>query len=500
AREAFGRAVAAVGRELPLAAGSGGRRLDHPCPDDAGRVATRVALASAADAARAVETAARSYPAWRDRPLRERAELLDKLGDRLAADRGRLAAVMVWEQGKPWREADADLAEAVDFCRYYARQALRELGEQTLGDAPGEVNRLWYEGRGPAAVIAPWNFPLAIPTGMVAAALVAGNPVILKPAEQASGVAAALHRHLLAAGFPPDVAQLLPGLGEEAGRALAEDPRVALVAFTGSKAVGLALLEAAGRTRPGQPEVKKVVCEMGGKNAVIVDESAELDAAVAGVVKSAFGYAGQKCSACSRVLVVGAAWEPFAARLVEAVRSLPLGPAHEPGCGLGPVVDREAFERLQAVIADPGPGARALFVGEPREGGWFVPPALYEVTDPGHRLLRDELFGPVLALRRAETFEAALAEAVAVEYALTGAVYSRTPSHLELAARRFRVGNLYLNRPCTGAIVGRQPFGGFAMSGAGTKAGGPGYLTHFAVPRCVTESTARRGFTPEVQV
>lgn len=507
-REAFGAGVGAVWGRLPLAAPvvvagkirRTERFLEHPCPGSPGRTATRVSLASSRDVALAVEEAARAWPGWRDEPLGQRAALLERLADRLEADRLALAALQVAEVGKPWPEADADVAEAVDFCRYYARRAPAELGPRALGHAPGEQNTGWHEGRGPTAVIVPWNFPLAIPTGMASAALVAGNPVLLKPAEQASGTGYALFKHLLGAGFPPGTVHFLPGLGEEVGTQLVGDPGVATVAFTGSRAVGLSILRTAGETLPGQRHVKRVVCEMGGKNAIVVDETADLDAAVAGVLQGAFGYAGQKCSACSRVITVGAAHEPFARRLVEACRSLPLLPPEDPACRLGPVIDREAYERLRALLANPGSGAEPLFVGTAREGGWYVPPAVYRVRSPDHPLMQEELFGPVVALYPAETFEEALEIAAATDYALTGSVYSRTPSHLALASRRFRVGNLYLNRTCTGAVVGRQPFGGFGLSGGGTKAGGPGYLLHFADPRVVCENTVRRGFSPEVQI
>ena len=504
-RSAFARAIHEVSESLPAAvpvviegaARSSGPALDHPCPSDTGRLASRVTLATREEAERAVAAAAKAWPAWRDRSVEERARLLESLARRLEADRFRLAALETWEEAKPWPEADADVAETVDYCRYYARQARQELAPRRLEGPAGEENWLSYEGRGVAAVIAPWNFPLAILCGMTAAALVAGNTVVLKPAEQSSAAAYALYEHLLATGFPPGAVQFLPGIGEEIGSFLVEHPRVAQIAFTGSKAVGLSIVEAAGRTRPGQAQVKRVVCEMGGKNAVIVDEDADLDEAVRGVVRSAFSYAGQKCSAASRVITVGRAHQPFVARLVEACRSLPVRPAHEPGCLLGPVIDREAFDRLRAVLADPGPGATPLFVGEAPAGGLYVPAAVFEVADPSHRLMQEELFGPVLAVYGPCRFEEALAAALATDYALTGSVYSRTPSHLEEAKRRFRVGNLYLNRPCTGAMVGRQPFGGFGMSGLGTKAGGPGYLLNFADPRCTTENTMRRGFTPE---
>ncbi len=507
-RRKFRRAVEAARKALPLVAPVvvGGRErrdgpvLEHPCPGRTEETASRVVLASPDEVDEAIQVADAAWPSWRERTLGERVRLLERLADRLEERRLSLAALEVHEVGKPWREADADVAEAVDHCRYYAHRAMEELSPRRLGTVPGEDNVLWYEGVGPAAIIAPWNFPLAILAGMTAAALVAGNPVLIKPAEQSSGVGHAFFENLLEAGFPPEVVQFLPGRGEDVGRRLVTDPRVALVAFTGSMAVGLEILEIAGKTHPEQREVKRVICEMGGKNAIVVDESADLDAAVAGAIQSAFGYAGQKCSACSRVIAVGSAYAPFRERFVEATKSLPLGPPEDPRARLGPVIDAEAHARLSAVIREPGPGARPLYVGPGRPEGWYVGPAVFEVNDTSHRLMQEELFGPVVALYRARTFDEALEVASRTRYALTGSVYSRTPSHLAAARRRFRVGNLYLNRGCTGAMVGRQPFGGFAMSGTGTKAGGPGYLLRFVNPRCASENTVRRGFSPDVQI
>ena len=315
---------------------------------------------------------------------------------------------------------------------------------------------------------------------------------------RSSAVGYAIYEHMRAADFPEDVVQFLPGAGEAVGAQLVEHPGVSMIAFTGSKEVGLSILETAGRTQPGQPEVKRVVCEMGGKNAIIIDEDADPDEAVAGVIASAFGYAGQKCSACSRAIVLSSAYDAFLRRLTDACRSLIVAPAQVPGCEMGPVIDKEAYDRLMSVIASPGPGAEAIFTGQAREGGYYVPVTVIRVQDPSHPLMQKELFGPILAVMKADTFEGALDAALATPFALTGGVYSRNPRHIEEASRRFRVGNLYINRPCTGARVGRQPFGGFGMSGAGTKAGGPGYLLNFAVPRCVTENTTRRGFTPEL--
>jgi RHH-type proline utilization regulon transcriptional repressor/proline dehydrogenase/delta 1-pyrroline-5-carboxylate dehydrogenase len=507
ARRRFADAIEAVRqslrRRVPVVL-DGQPRQDRPvlerhCPSDLALHVASVTLATAAEADRAVETALRAFPAWRDRSVDERAALLEALANRLEADRYELAALMTFEVAKPWVEADADLAEAVDFCRYYARQAREELAPRPLDHPPGETNTWLYEGRGPAVVIAPWNFPLAILCGMTTAALVAGNTVIMKPAEQSSALGHALYRHMIEAGFPADVVQFLPGLGEEVGKRLVEHPHTAVIAFTGSMAVGLSIVENAARHQPGQRLVKRVITEMGGKNAIVVDDDADLDEAVAGVLDSAFGYAGQKCSACSRAIVVGDAYDAFTRRLVEAARSLIVAPAHDPACRLGPVVDEEAYDRLMKVIRDPGPGVAPLYVGPAREGGYYVPPFIANIQDPEHPIMQTELFGPILAVMRVESFEEALEVAMGTPYALTGSVYSRNPRHLETAAQRFRAGNLYLNRGCTGARVCRQPFGGSGLSGGGTKAGGPGYLYHFADPRVITENTQRHGFAPDLQ-
>ncbi len=505
-RDAFADAIVRVRSSLPIhvPAVVAGRKVasertrERECPSDLSMIVARVSLATAKDADDAVRSAFAAWPAWRDRPIEDRAMLLDRLADRLEADRFELAAMQSFEVGKVWREADADVAEAVDFCRYYARQALVELAPRPLGNIAGERNVMWYEGRGPAAIIAPWNFPLAILTGMATAALVAGDTVLLKPAGQSSAVAFGLYERMIAVGFDPRVVHFVAGEGREVGSVLVEHPLVAQIAFTGSKYVGLAIIERAAKVLPGQPQVKRVVCEMGGKNAIIVDDDADLDEAVLGVLKSAFGYAGQKCSACSRVIAVGSAYEPFVARFTEACRSITIAPGHDPACELNPVIDRAACDTLRGVIANPGPGATPIYVGPAREGGYFVPPAVFAVTDLSHSMLHEEYFGPILAVVRAENFEKAIDIANNCEFKLTGAVYSRSPVNLELASQRFRVGNLYLNRGSTGALVFRQPFGGFGMSGIGTKAGGPGYLLNFADPRSVTENTTRRGMTPEL--
>jgi RHH-type transcriptional regulator, proline utilization regulon repressor / proline dehydrogenase / delta 1-pyrroline-5-carboxylate dehydrogenase len=510
-RTAFAQAVAEAEKQMPWQvpvviegrARTDGAALFHVTPNDKTRIATSTNSATVSDVEQAVALAQKAWPAWRDLPLETRAARVNELGARLERDRFRLAAMEIHEQAKPWREADADVAEAVDFCRYYARQALIELNSRTQGALPGEINTLTYEGRGLCAVIAPWNFPLAILCGMTAAALVAGNAVLLKPAEQAGATAFAFHQHALAAGIPSAILPFLPGDGAIVGDALVRHRDVVQIAFTGSREVGTAILRQAAKIAPGQTMLKRVVCEMGGKNAIIVDDDADLDETVTGVMSSAFGYAGQKCSACSRLIVVGRIHENFINRLRLAAEALTPASAARADCLLPPVIDEASYDRLQEIIHRPGADVRSLLRGEHDptgcgSAGWFVAPAIFEVTDPRHPLMQRELFGPILTVFAARDFSHALEVANTSDFALTGAVYSRSPRHLQQAREEFRVGNLYLNRPCTGAQVHRQPFGGFNMSGAGTKAGGPGYLLHFAEMRVCTENTLRRGFAPEI--
>ncbi len=501
---AIERVRASLPRKVPVVIDGrtieGRKVVDRESPNDTSMIVAKVLYATREDADAAVKSTRAAHPAWRDTPLKDRAALLEKLADRLESDRFELAALQAFEVGKPWREADADVAEAIDFCRYYARRALVELTPKQQGEVPGEDNSFIYEGRGPHVVIAPWNFPLAILCGMATAALVAGNPVILKPAEQSSAVAYQLFERMLAVGFDPKLVQFLPGDGAEVGAALVEHPHVVGIVFTGSQQVGLHIIEAAAKVHPGQELVKRVVCEMGGKNAIIIDDDADLDEAVAGVLKSAFGFSGQKCSAASRVVTVGPVHEQFVARLIEACKSVDIRPAYDPASQMGPVIDRDAFDRLRGVAANPGADAKPLYTGQtpPSLNGYYVPPAVFEVGDSRHALMCRELFGPVIALVHAPTFDRALEIANESAYKLTGAVFSRSPVNLETARKKFRVGNLYLNRGSTGALVDRQPFGGFGMSGGGTKAGGPNYLLNFVDPRVVTENTMRRGMTPEL--
>lgn len=451
-------------------------------------------------AAEAVGAAERAFPAWRDRDAAERAAIVDRAAARLRERRDELAGVIIRESGKTWREADADVCEAIDFCVFYAHHAPLLFEPRRLGRFAGELNELWHEPRGVAVVISPWNFPLAIVTGMTAAALVTGNPAIVKPAEQTPVIARLMCEALWQAGVPRDVLHFVPGEGETVGAALVRDPRIALIAFTGSKEVGLDILRAAGDTDPAQRHVKKVVCEMGGKNAIIIDASADLDEAVLGVRQSAFSYAGQKCSACSRAVVVGSAYDTFLRRLAASAQSLILGDPLDPATGVGPVIDDAAAAKIERYIEigkTEGMLTLAMDAPPPCRGKPFVGPHIFADIEPHHRLANEEVFGPVLSVMRARDFDHALEIANAPAYKLTGGVYSRTPSHLDRARQRFRMGNLYLNRGITGALVGRQPFGGFGLSGAGSKAGGRDYLLHFVVPRTCTENTLRRGFAPE---
>ncbi|NUQ02178.1 MAG: aldehyde dehydrogenase family protein, partial [Armatimonadetes bacterium] len=366
-----------------------------------------------------------------------------------------------------------------------------------LGRYPGELNHLIYEPLGVGVVIAPWNFPLAIPLGMSLAAIAAGNAVVLKPAETASGVAAAAVRLCHAAGLSPGLLNYLPGYGEEVGAYLVSHPQVRFVAFTGSREVGLQILRQAHDTSLAQDGVRRVVCEMGGKNAIVVDSDADLDVAVRSVVESAFGYQGQKCSACSRAVVLSDCYERFVERLIGATASLRFGPPEDPSNTVGPLIDQDALKRVREYLELGRQEARLLYCREPEQPAGFYPPiAIFGEVEPHHRLAREEIFGPVLALQRARDFGEALRLAQTPGYALTGGVISRSPSHLEQARREFRVGNLYLNRGITGALVGRQPFGGLGFSGIGNKAGGPNYLLQFTEERVISENTVRRGFAP----
>ncbi|HWB11510.1 MAG TPA: L-glutamate gamma-semialdehyde dehydrogenase [Pirellulales bacterium] len=475
-------------------------RLSSIDPSHRGQVVGTCGAATAAEVDQAVAAGKRALPSWNALGAEARADFLHRAADALRRRRFELAAWEVYECGKGWRESDADVCEAIDFCEFYAREAV--FLQQAEGvDVPGEENRFTYLPRGVAAVIAPWNFPLAILTGMTAAALVTGNTVVMKPAEQSPIIASKLMEVFNEIGLPPGVLAYLPGLGETAGARLVEHPDTALIAFTGSRNVGLAInRRAAEVSATGIGYVKRVIAEMGGKNAIIIDSDADLDEAVLAVVKSAFGYQGQKCSACSRAIVLADVQETFVKRLVEATRSLQVGPAEDPASSVGPLIDAEAQARVLEYIGIGRREARevlAVDVGDLAEQGFFVGPHIFADVPADSRLAQEEIFGPVLAVIPARDLDEAFAMLNGTQYALTGGIFSRSPVHLDRARRELLVGNLYLNRGITGALVGRQPFGGFKMSGIGSKAGGHDYLLQFVLPRTITENTMRRGFAPQ---
>ncbi len=466
-------------------------------PADPAETVITSACCTVAEVSEAIATCDRQYPAWSLRPAEERAGVLVRAAHWMRDRRYEIAALQVFEAGKSWAEADGDVCEAIDYLEYYAREALRMGRGGRVQSPPGERNRLTYRGRGVTVVIAPWNFPLAIPTGMVSAALVTGNTVVFKPAEQTPGIASVLVEALEQAGLPPGVLAFLPGIGEEIGEALATHPGVAGITFTGSRAVGLHLNEVAARTVPGQREVRRVFAEMGGKNALIVDTDADLDVAVPAAIGSAFGYAGQRCSAASRLVLVGKVADPFLERFVEATKALCVGPPSQMGTELGPVIDEDAVKRIRGWQERAGDYGKVVLQREDIPAkGYFIGPTIVDLVEPGSAITMEEIFGPVVAVQRAKTFDHAIELANTSEYALTAGVISRSPSHIQAASERLDAGNIYVNRSIVGAVVGRQPFGGHAMSGYGQKAGGPDYLFQFVEPRVVTENTMRQGFAP----
>ena len=454
--------------------------------------------ASITEADSALAAARAAQPKWARTPVAERAAILEKVAALMRRDKADLCALEILEAGKNWPEADADVAEAIDFCNFYAA-VMRDLGRPKRTQATaGETNVQHWWARGVGVIIAPWNFPLAILTGMASAAIVAGNAVIIKPSDQTPVIGARLMDLLIEAGLPPGVANLLTGPGGKVGAHLVSHPQIDFIAFTGSKEVGLRIWETAGRTAPGQANLKKVICEMGGKNCLIVDSDADMDEAVVGCIASAFGYQGQKCSALSRLIVLADNYDKFVERLVAAAGSLPVGPSEQPGNVIGPVIARDAQERILSIIDAGKKEAKLAWQGSvPNDpNACYVPPTIFTEVPSTSRLFREEIFGPVLAISKAKDFDQALALANESEFALTGGCYSRSPVNIERVKSELVCGNLYINRTTTGAIVERQPFGGFKMSGGGTKAGGREYLENFLVPRVITENCLRRGFAP----
>nr|MDZ8042603.1 L-glutamate gamma-semialdehyde dehydrogenase [Nostoc sp. CreGUA01] len=499
AGEAFQRVRQQLGKTyLPLINGeyvNTAEFVDSLNPSNFSEVVGKVGLISVEQAEQAMQAAKAAFPGWRKTPVAERAGILRKAADLMEERRAELSAWMVLEVGKPVKEADGEVSEAIDFCRYYADE-MERLDKGVIYDIPGETNRYIYQPRGITVVISPWNFPLAIACGMTVAALVSGNCTLLKPAETSSVIAAKLTEILIDAGFPQGVFQYVPGKGSQVGAYLVNHPDTHVIAFTGSQEVGCRIYADAATLKPGQKHMKRVIAEMGGKNAIIVDESADLDQAVVGVVQSAFGYSGQKCSACSRVIVLQPIYDAFVQRLVEATKSLNIGEAELPSTQVGPVIDANARDRIREYIEKGKAEAQLALELSAPEHGYFIGPVIFSEVSPNAVISQQEIFGPVLAVIRTKDFQEALAVANGTNYALTGGLYSRTPSHIQQAQTEFEVGNLYINRTITGAIVARQPFGGFKLSGVGSKAGGPDYLLQFLEPRAVTENIQRQGFAP----
>lgn len=506
-RERFREALLKVRKGFPIKAPLviGGREMEtekhlHSLnPNSADEAVGLVAYADLKEAQRAVEAAKVALALWREVSPGERAGFLFKAAAAARKMRFDLAALQVFEVGKAWAEADADVCEAIDFLEYYGREMIRLGRPRRLGDVPGEVSHLFYEPRGVAVVIAPWNFPLAISMGMTSAAIVTGNTVIYKPASQSPVIGSMVERVFREANLPAGVLNFLPGPGEVIGDFLVTHPEIALIVFTGSKAVGLHILELAAKTGEESLAVKQVIAEMGGKNAIIVDADADLDEAVGQIIRSAFGYQGQKCSACSRLIVLEENYDRLLERLTAAAESLPLGPVEDPKNLMGAVIEPAARRKILDYVEIGKKEGNLHFERFPSESlGHGVPLTIFTEIRPEHRLAREEIFGPVLAVIKVKTFDEAIEVANSTPYALTGGVFSRSPENIAKTRKGFRTGNLYINRGCTGAIVGRHPFGGFKMSGIGSKAGGPDYLLQFMVPRNVVENTLRRGFVPPV--
>jgi len=471
--------------------------IDSINPSRPTQVVGAVAEATVEHAEQAVVAAKKAFEHWCRVSFEHRAELLERVATIMDRRRFELSALEVFEVGKPWAEADGDIREAIDFLLFYAQQMrLRGLPRLTQ-HVPGEESYQHYWPRGVALVVAPWNFPMAILTGMVSAAIVTGNTVIMKPAEQSAVCGAMLMEMFEEAGVPPGVLNFLPGKGRVIGQHLVEHKDVYMIAFTGSREVGLRIWKTAGETREGQLELKRVVCEMGGKNPVIVDSDADLDEAIVDTIYSAFGYQGQKCSACSRLIVLEENYDRVVKRLVEAAASLRVGNPEEPGITVGPVIDETAYRRMLATIETGKKEATLAFQGTVPPEGFFVPPTIFTNVKPDMVLSCEEIFGPVLSVLKVRDLDEAIRVANDTDYALTAGFFSRSPANIERVKAELVAGNVYINRSCTGAVVGRHPFGGFKMSGGGTKAGGGDYLLQFMVPRVVTENIMRHGFAPD---
>jgi 1-pyrroline-5-carboxylate dehydrogenase len=466
-------------------------KLESVNPSQPSKVVGIHQKGSEQDARDAVEAAYRYFMIWAERPMEERAELLVRVADIFRKRKYEFDAWLVFEAGKTWAEAEADVSEAIDFCEYYARQAMKLANPEPVVQLDGERDEMIYVPLGVGIIIPPWNFPLAIMVGMATAALVAGNTVVIKPSSDTPTIAAKFAEVLLAAGFPPQSFTLLTGSGGAIGDILVSHPKTRFISFTGSRDVGLHINELAAKTPKGQLWIKRVIAEMGGKDAIIVDRESNLDQAVLGVLYSAFGYQGQKCSACSRAIVDEAVYDSFIEKLKAKAEALTIGPSEDVKNYMGPVISARAKESILTYIDAGRKEGRLVAGGESGEGeGYFVKPTIIADVDSKARIFQEEIFGPVLAVTKAKDFDHALQLANDSEYGLTGAVFTENSAKAEKAKRQFFVGNLYINRKCTGAMVGAHPFGGFNMSGTDSKAGGPDYLLQFVQGKSIAEKIA----------
>ncbi len=493
-REAIANAESQFGREYPLIIGgkryTTGDMLASVNPSNSEEVIGLVHKASVELADKAIEAATLAFQEWKNVSPEVRARYLLKIASLLRKHKAELSALIVLEVGKSWPEADGDVAETIDFAEFYAREMIRHNREQPLTPLAGEQNELFYIPLGVGVVIPPWNFPLALLGGMTLASIVTGNTVVLKPSSESPVVSARFVELLEEASLPPGVVNFVPGTGAKIGDYLVGNPRTRFIAFTGSKEVGLHINELAARTAEGQMWIKRVVSEMGGKDTIVVDETADLDAAVDGVVTSAFGYSGQKCSACSRVVIVDGVYDEVVGRVADRAGKLKVGPVKDQQNWMGPVSSKSAYGSILNYV-DIGKGEGRLMTGggplAQGQSGFFIKPTVIGEVDPMARISQEEIFGPVLAAFRARDFDSAIEIANNTQYGLTGAVFSRERQRLEQARRDFHVGNLYLNRKCTGALVDVHPFGGFNMSGTDSKGGGRDYLLLFLQAKSVSE-------------
>jgi 1-pyrroline-5-carboxylate dehydrogenase len=495
-REAFAAALARVaseaGREYPLRVGgeslTTGTWIISQNPARPAETIGRVVRAGRAEADRALAAAQAAFETWSRTDPAVRARLLLKAAAVMRRRKHDLSATMVLEIGKPWAEADADTAEAIDFCEFYAREMLRLAAPQPLTRLPGTRNELIYLPLGVGLVVPPWNFPLAILCGMTVSAVVAGNTVLLKPSSLTPVIAAKFVECLEEAGLPSGVVNFVPGPGDEVGEYLVEHPQIRFVSFTGSREVGTHIYEQAAKVPPGQRWLKRVIAEMGGKDAIVVDETADLDAAAEGVGVSAYGFAGQKCSACSRLIAVDAIYDGLIARVVERARMLRVGDPSLYETQMGPVADAGQFRKISEYLEIGRQEGRLLLGGgADAKEGFYVEPTVFGDVPPGARIEQEEIFGPVLACVRARDLDDALRIANDTVYGLTGSLYSRDPYRIARAEREFHAGNLYINRKCTGALVGVEPFGGFNLSGTDSKAGGRDYLLLLLQAKSISE-------------